>query len=85
MVSQSVDGYITIKGATEIINKLKNTIAKAKARIYVSATGAAIEALRTELVEAVARGLKVVIITGGPLLSKVQLFITPTSPIVRSA
>lgn len=66
VVSQSVDGYITIKGATEIINKLKNTIAKAKARIYVSATGAAIEALRTELVEAVARGLKVVIITGRP-------------------
>ena len=33
--SQSVDGYITIKGATEIINKLKNTIVKAKARIYV--------------------------------------------------
>ena len=58
--SQSVDGYITIKGATEIINKLKNTIVKAKARIYVSATDSAIEALRGELTEAVGRGLKVV-------------------------
>ena len=58
--SQSVDGYITIKGATEIINKLKNTIVKAKARIYVSATDSAIEALRG--------GLKVVIITGRPFV-----------------
>ena len=58
--SQSVDGYITIKGATEIINKLKNTIVKAKARIYVSATDSAIEALRGEL--------KVVIITGRPFV-----------------
>ena len=58
--SQSVDGYITIKGATEIINKLKNTIVKAKARIYVSATDSAIEALRGELTEAVGRGLKAV-------------------------
>ena len=66
-VRQSVDGYITIKGATEIINKLKNTIVKAKARIYVSATDSAIEALRGELTEAVGRGLKVVIITGRPL------------------
>ena len=49
--SQSVDGYITIKGATEIINKLKNTIVKAKARIYVSATDSAIEALRGELTD----------------------------------
>ena len=62
--SQSVDGYITIKGATEIINKLKNTIA----RIYVSATDSAIEALRGELTEAVGRGLKVVIITGRPFV-----------------
>lgn len=66
--SQSVDGYITIKGATEIINKLKNTIVKAKARIYVSATDSAIEALRGELTEAVGRGLKVVIITGRPFV-----------------
>ena len=59
--SQSVDGYI-------IINKLKNTIVKAKARIYVSATDSAIEALRGELTEAVGRGLKVVIITGRPFV-----------------
>ena len=63
-----LDGYITIKGATEIINKLKNTIVKAKARIYVSATDSAIEALRGELTEAVGRGLKVVIITGRPFV-----------------
>ena len=32
--SQSVDGYITIKGATEIINKLKNTFVLEGAIIY---------------------------------------------------
>ena len=63
-----VDGYITIKGAAEIINKLKNTISKAQARIYVSATDAAIEALRPELSAAIARGLKVVVITGRPFV-----------------
>lgn len=65
-ISHVVDGYITIKGATEIINKLKNTIVKAKARIYVSATGAAMESLKPELSDALQRGLKVVVITGRP-------------------
>ena len=80
--SQSVDGYITIKGATEIINKLKNTIVKAKARIYVSATDSAIEALRGELTEAVGRGLKVVIITGRPfVLEGAIIYYKPNSQI----
>lgn len=62
-MSELEDGYITIKGDAEIVNKLKNTINKATARIYVSATAMVMELLRLELVEAVAKNLKVVIIT----------------------
>ena len=44
----------------------KNMIAKAEARIYVSATGSLIEALKEPLTEAAKRGLKIVVITGKP-------------------
>ncbi|NCD09401.1 MAG: TrmB family transcriptional regulator [Negativicutes bacterium] len=63
VAKNEVEGYITIKGAQAIMNKLKNMIAKAEARIYVSATGSLIEDLREPLAEAVKRGLKIVIIT----------------------
>ena len=66
VVKNEVEGYITIKGAQAIMNKLKNMIAKAEARIYVSATGSLIEALKEPLTEAAKRGLKIVVITGKP-------------------
>lgn len=68
VAKNEVEGYITIKGAQAIMNKLKNMIAKAEARIYVSATGSLIEDLREPLAEAVKRGLKIVIITGQPFV-----------------
>ena len=68
VAKNEVEGYITIKGAQAIMNKLKNMIAKAEARIYVSATGSLIEDLREPLAEAVKRGLKIVIITGRPFV-----------------
>ena len=58
-----VEGYITIKGEREIINKLKNTIRQAQARIYVSANTRVLNILRPELEEALAKGLKVVVIS----------------------
>lgn len=57
------EGYITIKGELEIINKLKNTVRQAEARIYVSANKRVMELLKTELLAALDRGLKVVIIS----------------------
>jgi len=63
-----VEGYITIKGVQAIMNKLKNMIVKAEARIYVSATGSIIEDLKDSLTEALGRGLKIVIITGKPFV-----------------
>ena len=57
------EGYITIKGELEIFYKLRNTVRQAEARIYVSANRRVMELLRKELTAALARGLKVVIIS----------------------
>ena len=62
-LKNDAEGYITIKGELEIINKLRNTVRQAEARIYVSANRRVMELLRKELMEALARGLKVVIIS----------------------
>lgn len=62
-LKSDAEGYITIKGEREIINKLKNTVRQAEARIYMSANMRVMEVLKPELVEAIAKGLKVVIIS----------------------
>ena len=61
-LQSEAEGYVTIKGAHEIINKLKNTVRQAQARIYVSAAPNLMELLREDLEAALQRGLKVVII-----------------------
>ncbi|MEG0798254.1 MAG: helix-turn-helix domain-containing protein [Acidaminococcaceae bacterium] len=58
-----VEGYITIKGAPAILHKLKNMIAKAQYRLYVSAATGVLGELTEDLQVAVAQGRKVVIIT----------------------
>ena len=63
VLQNEAEGYITIKGAREIINKLKNTVRQAQARIYVSAAPHLLELLKDELMDALVRGLKVVIIS----------------------
>ena len=63
VLKSDAEGYITIKGEREIINKLKNTVRQAEARIYVSANKRVMELLKSELVDALDRGLKVVIIS----------------------
>ncbi len=62
VLSNDAEGYITIKGAREIINKLRNTVSQAQARIYISANTRLLELLTPELTAALQRGLKVVII-----------------------
>src|SRR5574344_1372094 len=62
VLASDAEGYITIKGEQEIINKLRNTVRQAKERIYVSGNLRMLELLRAELENALARGLKVVII-----------------------
>lgn len=62
-LQNDAEGYITIKGELEIVNKLKNTVRQAQARIYASANSGVISLLQEELQDAVRRGLKVVIIS----------------------
>lgn len=63
LLQSDAEGYITIKGEREIINKLRNTVRQAQARIYVSANARVLALLRQPLADAVARGLKVVVIS----------------------
>ena len=49
VLQSDAEGYITIKGEREIINKLKNTVRQAKARIYASANARVLEVLKPEL------------------------------------
>lgn len=77
-LKNDAEGYITIKGETEIINKLKNTVRQAQARVYVSANIKVIKLLEPELREALERDLKVVIITDEPaVLEKAICYCTP--------
>ena len=62
MLNNDPEGYITIKGAQEIINKMRNTVRQAQARIYLSANSRMLELLLPELQAALQRGLKVVVI-----------------------
>lgn len=62
VLSGDVEGYITIRGEREIINKMRNIVRQAQARIYVSGNARVLELLRQDLHDALDRGLKVVII-----------------------
>lgn len=62
----SSEPFITITGKMQIINKMKNIISQAQERIYLSFAPRELELVITELTDAIARGLKVVIITKSP-------------------
>lgn len=62
VVRRAVEGYFTINGAERIMDKMKNMIDGAAARVYVAASQPVLEEIRPELEEAVARHLKVVVI-----------------------
>lgn len=64
------DGYITIKGKSNIMNKISDMIDNASERIYISAFSQLIDSFSKELDNAVRRNLKVVIITDTATLSK---------------
>lgn len=55
--------YLTIKGNKQITDKLRNIILQAEMRIYISCDEGLMNALQTELKDAVIRGLKVVVLS----------------------
>lgn len=58
-----VEGYITIKGETNILNKLKNMILEAQERVYLSVSGQILETILSDIKNAIGKGIKMVIIT----------------------
>jgi len=61
-----VEGYITIKGETNILNKLKNMILEAEERVYLSVSVQILENMLSDIKNAIGNGIKMVIITNGP-------------------
>lgn len=62
----SSEPYITITDKKQIVNKIKNIISQARERVYLAMAPYELELVREELTEAIAKGLKVVIITTEP-------------------
>ncbi|WKY49173.1 helix-turn-helix domain-containing protein [Eubacteriaceae bacterium ES3] len=59
----TTDGYITIKGENNILDKLRNMILNAKERVYLSVSDSILEILLPELETSIVRKIKVVLIT----------------------
>lgn len=57
------NGYVTIRGKEHILNKVKNMIAGAQKRIYISAVKEVLIEIQEELKAAADRKIKVVVIT----------------------
>ena len=60
-----VEGYITIKGEKNILNKLKNMILEAEERLYLSVSGQILETVLLDIKNVIGKGTKMVIITNG--------------------
>ncbi|MBP8865539.1 MAG: TrmB family transcriptional regulator [Acetobacterium sp.] len=63
----AVEGYITIKGENNILNKLRNMILEARERVYISVPGQILETVLPDIEAAINRGIKMVIITNGSI------------------
>lgn len=61
------DGYLTIKGESHIIDKIRNMLNQAEKRLYISLSHDKLKLFLPELETAVKKDLKVVVITDHPL------------------
>lgn len=74
------EGYITIKGKNNIMNKITMMLIEAKERIYISLSGKTLDTVKPQLIQAVSRGLKVVILTNPPFeLTDATIYYTEKS------
>jgi len=60
------EGYITIKGKSNILDKIRNMLTEAEKRVYMSLAGETLETVLPQINDAILRDLKVVIITKPP-------------------
>ena len=63
MKDEPLEPYITISGFTQILSKMKNIIINASERIYLSCSQTELSLVKSEILAACKKGLKVVIIT----------------------
>lgn len=72
-----VEGYITIKGKENILNKAKNMISNAEYRLYLSAPDKILKLISDDIKKAAVKGLKVVLITDVPVnFEGAEIYIT---------
>lgn len=64
---EQVEGYITIEGASHVLNKMKNLLAKVEERAYISCTRNYLLLLVEELEKLKEENKKIVIITDQPV------------------
>lgn len=77
---EEAEGYITITGENHILNKMKNMIAKAKSRVYLSVSVTILQKLLPEIEDAIFRGIKIVVITDVPFsLKGIIVYLTEKS------
>ncbi|KUO72089.1 MAG: TrmB family transcriptional regulator [Desulfosporosinus sp. BRH_c37] len=60
------EGYITIKGKKNVVNRITKMLIEAEKRVYISLSGETLDSIKPQLNQAVSRGLKVVILTNPP-------------------
>lgn len=63
---QDSEGYVTIKGKANILNKMKNMIMEAEERVYISVAEPVLQAVLPDVKKAIARGIKMVVIVNRP-------------------
>lgn len=80
-VRTSGGGFVTLRGAARVLDHCLSLIESAERRIYLSASGATLEALLPALCAAVSRGLKVVLLTDArPHIKGAQIYHAPARP-----
>lgn len=72
----NVDGYITIKGATNIKNKICQMLEETQARLYLFAASSIIENFRDELEQLSLQKKKIVILSDGFKLKGAKIYTT---------
>lgn len=63
---ENAGGYLTIAGESNILDKMRTMIAGSRKRVYASVSAQIMKRIEQPLLEAVSRGLKVVLITEKP-------------------
>ena len=76
----NADGYITIRGSENIMDKVKQMIGCTSARIYLLASSKIIENFESELISLAKRNIKIVILSDGFSMANAKIYKTEVEP-----